>query len=390
MKLIFSFFILFLLSQGVVFANGSQEVHRTISRSNANYRELLYIFYRGTNTELTDQIVTNYIRDFYESDFRNFRQNEFEWPVIFDRHRSQLASRIIGADVSRQFYFETRANLGNYNFELGGFDVRTNIEYLFVDRRGLSVAQGTVHPEANSRAILIFLHNVSNLNFFQIGRDEANAFITSRTRGGNVDRNVTLRIHFSIHNFFPDTGIFLIAQMNNSISARILRIDVYDGQNKIGELTSRDLVIRQSQPMQIPPIPRPRPIFFVNDSANVLTAGTIQHMNERSEALHTEKGVQLIFSTIATTGLLNLEDYSLQMWRTLTGGASNSNAILFVLRITPERGDWWIRWGGGSIIQAVGGENILDTTRRYGNDFSVYRSWDEGIRTIYDAIAAMF
>jgi hypothetical protein len=155
-------------------------------------------------------------------------------------HRNtQLASKINNADLSTVYTFQTGANFGNYNFEHGGFDVGVNIEYLFVRNLGLSVGQGSTYTELNSKAILIFLNNPNNYNFLRMDRDTANAFITSRTRDGNVNRNVTLYISFSISNFFPDTGIFLIAQMNNSISARITRIEVYDGQNKIGELTRR-------------------------------------------------------------------------------------------------------------------------------------------------------
>ena len=52
MKSIFSFFAIIFLIQGVVFAEGSYEDSRTIIQSDANYRDLLYIYFKGTNTEL--------------------------------------------------------------------------------------------------------------------------------------------------------------------------------------------------------------------------------------------------------------------------------------------------------------------------------------------------
>jgi len=239
MKSIFSVFVLVLLTQNLVFAEGSYEDSRTIIPSNANYRELLHIYFKGTNIELTDEIVTNYIKDFYESDYNNYRQNEFEWPTILNKYRTELTSKINNTNIATVYTFQTETSLGNYNFEQGGFDVNINMEYLFVTKRGLSIGGGTVYPDVASKGILIFMNSISSNNFVKMERDKANAFITSRTRNGNVNRNVTLHISFSISNFFPDTGIFLIAQSNNSVSARIVKIDVYDGNTKIGELASK-------------------------------------------------------------------------------------------------------------------------------------------------------
>lgn len=235
MKSIFTFLVLFFLIQNVVFAEGGYEDSRTIIQSNANYSDLLHIFFKGTNTELTDEVVTNYMKGFYESDYNNFCQNEFEWPNALNRHRTELAIRISNANLETVYNFQTDATFGSYNFDRGGFDVNRNMEYLFLTKRGLSIGDGTAYPDVASKGILIFINSINN--FFKMEKFEANAFVNSRTRNGNVDRNITLLISFNIGNFFPDTGMFFIAQMNNSISARITKIEVYDGPNKIGELT---------------------------------------------------------------------------------------------------------------------------------------------------------
>ena len=238
MKSIFSIVVLILLSQNVVFAEGNYEDTRRISQSNVNYRDLLYVYYKGTKTELTDEILTNYINDFYEDDYKNHRQNEFEWPAVINKHRTELTSKINEANLSTVYTFQTGASFGTYNFEKEGFDVGIDMEYLFVARNGLSVEQGRVDTDLNSKAILIFVNDINSYNFFKIERNKANALVNSRTSNGNVNRNITLHISFTINNFFPDVGLFLIAQMNNSISARITKIDIYDGPNKIGELSS--------------------------------------------------------------------------------------------------------------------------------------------------------
>jgi hypothetical protein len=388
MKSIFSFIVLISLSLNVVFAGGDQEAdNRTIRQSDANYRDLLCLFYKGTNTELTEEIVTNYIRDFSESDY-NYRQNEFEWPAVLERHRTELASRINNANLSAEYTFQTGSSLGNYNFDLGGFDVGFNIEYLFLRKRGLSIGEGSGYTELNSKAILIFLSNPNNYNFLSMDRDRANALINSRTRDGNVNRNITLHISFNISNFFPDTGIFLIAQMSNSVSARITKIDVYDGDTKIGELTPKTPVSRPS--IEQPSEQSSRPVFYVNDSAESLSSETITYINEKSASINSEKGVHFIIATVTTTGDLSVEDYALQRWYEWIGSAANSNAVLFLIKIMPTRWDWQLYWGNGNVISAIGGENILNTIQRVDRTNLDLRRYDAGIKAIYDAMFDMF
>jgi hypothetical protein len=391
MKSILSFFVLILLAQNVVFAGGSYEDNRKIIQSDANYRDLLHIYFKGTNTELTDEVIANYIKDFNESDY-NYRQNEFEWSAILNRNRIELTSIINNANLSTVYTFQTGVSLGNYNFERGGFDVNINMEYLFLTKRGLSIGDGTTYPDVASKGILIFINDINNYNFFRMERNEANAFINSRTKNGNVDRNITLKVSFSISNFFPNTGIFLIAQTNNSVSARITKIDVYNDNTKIGELTSaimETMYKRKSLNEQIG-ISDSTDVFYIYDFANVLNNETKKHITGKNESLNKEKDVHFIIETVTTTGDINMEDYSLQMWNIWIGDASNSNALLFIIRIMPTRWDWQLRWGNGSTIRNIGGENILNTIRRFDSGYFNNGRYEEGIISIHDAIFNMF
>ena len=136
-------------------------------------------------------------------------------------------------------------------------------------------------------------------------------------------------------------------------------------------------------------IPTKTNLLYVNDFANVISEANRKHMSDRSIVLNRNKNVQIIFTTVTNTGTLSMEDYSIQMWQSWIGDA-NSNSVLFIIRITSNRFDWQLRWGNGNIIRNIGGDNILNTVRRVGNDFSIYRSYNEGIKIIYDAIHDMF
>jgi hypothetical protein len=380
MKSINFILALVFLTMNVIFAEGNQEANRTIIQGNANYRELLHVFYKGTRINLTDEVVINYIKDFYENDY-NYRQNEFEWPSIMDKRRSELASSVSNANLTNTYTFQTGARLGNYNFDRGGFDVSINMEYLFLTKRGLSVGDGTIYPDVASKGILIFINSINGFNFVKMDRNEANAFINSRTKNGSVDRNITLHISFGIDNFFPDTGIFLIAQSNNSVSARITKVDVYDGPKKIGELVQRPTISLEKASSEI----------YINDLSGLLAPETVKNIAEKGKSFLFNEGVHLAFAITSTTENKIIDDYSLDLYYKLNvGKESNDNGILFVLLISSEYSNWYLRWGNGSVIQAVGGENILNTVRRLGGDFSIYSTWDIAIMTIYNGIMNMF
>jgi uncharacterized protein (TIGR02145 family) len=200
------------------------------------YQDMLHVYYKGADVQLNDQVVTNYIADFYESDYKSFRQNEFQWPGVLNKHRTQLASRVQSADLSKRYSIPVNVNLGSYNFEKGGFDVRLRIGYLFVTKQGCTIEGGSTHTGLNSRAMLIFLEDIEEYNFLKMDKNAANAFVVSRTKDGNVNRGVTMNVSFSISNFRPNTGIFFIAQQSNSITGRVSSVVVYNGQNKMGEL----------------------------------------------------------------------------------------------------------------------------------------------------------
>ena len=297
------------------------------------HRDLLYLYYKGAKIELTDKIVTNYIKDYFESDYRNFNQNEFEWPTVLNKYRTELASRIKDATLTTVYTFQSEASLGNYNFELGGFDVNIKLEYLFVTKRGLSVGNGTINPDVASKAILIFMNGIKRFDFYKMDKNEANTFINSRTRNGNVNRNVTLVIHFSIDNFSPDTGGFLIAQTNNSISAKLQKIDVYDGNKKIGEITSKTTV----QTEKAMAVQADAPLGTYNyDSSNNIT------FNDNNYVLRTENNIfRGTFTLTGSTFILN-DSGSTADWINGRWRIENSNTIF-----DPD-GDTWTKQSGSA------------------------------------------
>jgi ABC-type glycerol-3-phosphate transport system substrate-binding protein len=233
------FLFIWLLTSALLFSQARPSI--------ANHENLFYSYFRGTNRELTNEIITNFIRDYSPAEYRNNHQNEFAWRDIINRSRTQISSRIANVNLSTEYYFDMTINLPNYDFDREGFPVRISDSYLCFNRDGFSFGPPTVNIFSDvgpySRHIILFLGNISSYDIYKLNSVAANAFLRSRTRNGNVDRRVTLRVYFEINNFSPNTAGILIAQTNFTVAGQITRIEVYDGQNRIGELSRREGIV---------------------------------------------------------------------------------------------------------------------------------------------------
>jgi len=229
-----------------------------------------------------------------------------------------------------------------------------------------------------------------------------NAFVDNPVTSVTIGANVTLNFSGNIGILGQNTGFNGAYANNSSRAGTYTRSHTsstewkFNGQ-VISPQTTQPQVTQRQTTTPVPTastnrlIPNPANPYFVNDFAIVLSNNTKNHINERSQKLLRDKNVQIIFTTVTSTGNLDMADYSLQMWNAWgIGDATSNNTILFIGRIMPNRWDWHLSWGHGSNIGSVGGENILNTTRRIGNDLSIYRSYDEAIRVIYDTIYNMF
>jgi hypothetical protein len=198
------------------------------------YLDCLYSFLKGTSTDLTDNDIEGYIRDYHNDIYRQYRNNEFEWYDKLEQYRTELNSKMASQDLNMDYVIVTNIEFGDYNFTQSGFPVR--------------ISEGTFFPisDNNRRYLLqgaLFLIDFYKYNFFAMERSNASAFIASRTNsGGMVNRQIRLMIYFKLANFTSREYINIQAETDKNyfpVAGNISRIEVYDNTIKISDLVMK-------------------------------------------------------------------------------------------------------------------------------------------------------
>jgi hypothetical protein len=205
----------------------------------AEYPDLFYAYTKGTKLELSNEILSNFIRDLYPDEYQQHAQNEFEWHDILNKYRTEISSKVSNINLTEEYFFPLNKELGEYNFEKEGFNVKIDERISFIPRnKGLY--------EAYSKKIDLYMPDISKYNFFKIGKDDANNFLKSRAKTGgssgtaNVDRKVILVIFFTIIDYSSAEYANYIRKkilFGYPVVGKINKIEVYDGMTKIGDLT---------------------------------------------------------------------------------------------------------------------------------------------------------
>jgi hypothetical protein len=215
------------LSLGFVFNSFSQGSEKSVT-----YLDCFYSFLRGTNAELTDDLVTRYIRDYHNNIYRQHHNNEFEWHGKIEEYRKELSQKISAQSLDIAYAIVTNVEFNNYDFDKDGFPV--------------NISEGTFFPlDSKERTYLnrigLYLIDLSNYNFFAMERNDANMFIKNRTsNSGRVDRQVRLLIYFKLADFASADYLNISTLMDKNryypLAGIISRIEVYDDTKKIGGL----------------------------------------------------------------------------------------------------------------------------------------------------------
>ena len=173
-KIISFLSILFFSISNLLFAQSNQ--------SQINYETMFYIYMKGTNTDLSNQIITNFIRDYHPSIYRSSHSNEFEWHDILDNHRVVISSKTTAIDLTSEYFLITGIELGNYDFDLEGFTVIIN-EGTYIPFYG---AEQPGSLSSYSKPIALFLSYFNEYNLLKMSRNDGNAFLRARTRNNNT------------------------------------------------------------------------------------------------------------------------------------------------------------------------------------------------------------
>lgn len=133
-------------------------------------------------------------------------------------------------------------------------------------------------------------------------------------------------------------------------------------------------------------IPDPSDVFYVLDTAGVLTSETRNHIVSRNDALFAMTGAQIVVACVPSTEGMDIGDYSTQMFNKWgIGSAEKNNGVLILLSISDD--NYWI-------LQGKGLEDLLSSgTLKQMKDADLEphfaaKEYDAGARALFDSVCA--
>jgi hypothetical protein len=193
---------------------------------------MFYTYINGTNPDLTDDLVTNYILDNYYDVYTKYHNNEFQWHDKLDSYRDEIIKKAKEVPPDNEYVIALDISFGNYDFKNNGFSVKIN--------------DGTFIPFQSNKYrymnyVGLYLKEFTKYNFIAMDKDTANVYISSHTsKGENVNRTVTLLIYFKIAQDWNTEEYANISNNNNKyywVFGNIEKINVYDDNTEVGSLT---------------------------------------------------------------------------------------------------------------------------------------------------------
>ena len=133
-------------------------------------------------------------------------------------------------------------------------------------------------------------------------------------------------------------------------------------------------------------IPDPSDVFYVLDTAGVISPETRNHIVSRNDALFAMTGAQIVIACVPSTEGMDISDYATQMFNKWgIGSAEKNNGVLILLSISDD--DYWI-------LQGKGLEDLLSTgTLKLMKDADLEphfaaKEYDAGARAMFDSVCA--
>lgn len=132
-------------------------------------------------------------------------------------------------------------------------------------------------------------------------------------------------------------------------------------------------------------MPSPSSDFFVNDTADVLSAETKQHIVQTSKAIEqAHDGMQIVVATVGDLEGQDVEAYANRLYRSWgIGSKDTDNGILLLLAVEPRKVRIEVGYGlEGDLNDAKAGRLLDD----YAIPYLKNNQYDEGMRNLYDGV----
>lgn len=130
--------------------------------------------------------------------------------------------------------------------------------------------------------------------------------------------------------------------------------------------------------------PAPTDLFFINDSADVLSSETEEYIFNNSRVLAEKTTAQLVVATVPSLDGMEVGDYALELGREWGVGSKETNNGLLIL-LAPNERKITVQVGyglEGAVNDAKSGRFMDD----YAVPYLKNDDWDGGVRNLYSAL----
>lgn len=206
-----------------------------------NYLDAYAIYLQQAGTQISDDIVTKYAKDYKNDLFIKYGNDEFDWHDQLVKIKEELLNVIHSVNVSGDYFLSFLVNIDEYDFANNGFPVTIH------DYTSIPFYSKDDGFDSSLPGVRIFFKDFPKYNFLPINSDVANKLIKSKKNGkGNIDRSLTLRIHFTVLPMKSDDYNSAIRYNSENegplLVGTIKKIDVFNNEIKVGELVKNSAI----------------------------------------------------------------------------------------------------------------------------------------------------
>lgn len=131
-------------------------------------------------------------------------------------------------------------------------------------------------------------------------------------------------------------------------------------------------------------LPQQSSEFFVNDSADVLSAETEDFVVSSSRTLEKETTAQVVVATVSSLEGKSIEEYSLELARSWgIGQEESNNGVLILLAPTERKVRVEVGYGLEGALNDAKAGRLMD---RYAVPYFKEDDWNAGVRNLYSAV----
>jgi len=152
-------------------------------------------YLKTTHKDPTDADVTNYVHDYSFMEWKNKRDNDFDWHDILAKYRTEIVTKRDAVDLTQEYVLHVAEKYGSYDFNRGGFPLSFDHgSYYAFDS---PMAGSTLYRPFMPR-VTLFMENAEDYRFLKMDQDSAKAILKNGYAVDSENKAFKIFLHFKI------------------------------------------------------------------------------------------------------------------------------------------------------------------------------------------------